>query len=53
MLLNDHHDWVQYAASRLMLGSETLWQAMCSEWTEAQKLERVRYIVDAIGDALA
>jgi hypothetical protein len=52
MLLNEHHDWVQYAASRLMLGSETLWQGMCSEWVEAQKPERVRYIIDAIGDAL-
>lgn len=52
MLLNDHHDWVTYAAGRLMLGSETLWQAMCSEWSGMQKPEDVRYIVDAIGDAL-
>ena len=52
MLLGDHHDWVQYAASRLMLGSETLWQAMCGEWAEHQNREAVQYIVDAIGDAL-
>jgi predicted ATPase len=52
MLLGDHHDWVQYAAVRLMLGSETLWQAMCSEWSEMQKLETVRHIVDAISDAI-
>jgi predicted ATPase len=52
MLLGDHHDWVQYAASRLMLGSETLWQAMCSEWAEHQKRESIQYVTDAIGDAL-
>jgi hypothetical protein len=53
MLLGDHHDWVQYAASRLMVGSETLWQAMCSEWAEHQSRESMQYVVDAIGDALA
>jgi hypothetical protein len=52
MLLGDHHDWVQYAASRLMLGGETLWQAMCSEWAERQKTDDMQYIADAIGDAL-
>jgi predicted ATPase len=32
MLQPDHHTWVSYAASRLTLGGETLWQAMCAEW---------------------
>lgn len=35
MTLNDHHDWVTFAANRLMCGGDTLWQAMCSEWQKA------------------
>jgi predicted ATPase len=34
MLLGNHHDWVNYAASRLMLGGEIVWQAMCAIWAE-------------------
>jgi predicted ATPase len=32
MTLEDHHDWVRAAATRLMCGGEVLWQAMCAEW---------------------
>jgi predicted ATPase len=32
MALGDHHDWVRYAATRLTLGGDTLWQAMCADW---------------------
>jgi predicted ATPase len=52
MLLGDHHDWVNFAANRLMLGSESLWQAMCSEWASEQRIEDVQYLIDAIGDAI-
>ncbi len=52
MLLGDHHDWVRYAANRLLLGGETLWQAMCAEWAANKPQEDVQYICDAIGDAI-
>lgn len=32
MSLTDHHDWLSVAASRLVLSSDHLWQAMCAEW---------------------
>ena len=32
MYLPDHHDWTKYAANKLVVGADTLWQAMCSEW---------------------
>jgi predicted ATPase len=32
MALSDHHEWLSSAASKVTLGSDTLWQAMCSEW---------------------
>jgi uncharacterized protein YgbK (DUF1537 family) len=28
----DHHDWIQAAANKLMIGSEGLWQSMSAEW---------------------
>jgi predicted ATPase len=34
MLLSDHHDWVTQAASHLVLGGNTLWQALCAEWAK-------------------
>jgi predicted ATPase len=32
MARQDHHDWVRAAAMALVLGGDTLWQAMCAEW---------------------
>jgi predicted ATPase len=32
MTLEDHHEWVRDAATRLVLGGDTLWQIMCAEW---------------------
>lgn len=32
MLLTDHHEWVRHAATQLVLGGDTLWQALCAEW---------------------
>jgi hypothetical protein len=31
-LVNDHHEWVKYAADRLAVPGNVLWQAMCAEW---------------------
>lgn len=32
MTLGNHHEWVKYAADKLTLGSDNLWQAMCAAW---------------------
>ena len=32
MTLSDHHEWVNYVANRLFLGSDHLWQPMCAAW---------------------
>jgi len=32
MTSGDHHEWVMTAAKELLLGGDTLWQMMCSEW---------------------
>jgi len=34
MNLGDHHDWIDYAAKQLAIGSNVLWHAMCGEWAE-------------------
>jgi len=34
MTLANHHDWVKYAADRLVVGGSVLWQAMCAEWAK-------------------
>jgi predicted ATPase len=47
MLAADEHEWVNLAASKLVLGGDILWQAMCAEWVkeclapdEAEKITR-------------
>lgn len=52
MTLSDHHEWVNFAANRMMCGGDVLWQAMCSEWADATQIEDVQYVIDAITDAL-
>ena len=34
MNLQNHHDWVSYAAKQLALSPNVLWHAMCGEWAE-------------------
>ena len=34
MALSDHHEWIQEAANRLMVGKDILWHMMCSEWVK-------------------
>lgn len=57
MSLPDHHEWIKYAANKLILGADNLWQVMCSEWAitclpheEGKKI--VEPIEDAINEAL-
>src|SRR5260370_30485991 len=58
MLLPDHHDWIKYAANKLVVGTDTLWQSMASEWaatclTDAEAAKIVQPIEDALNKALA
>ena len=48
MTLPDHHDWVQAAAVSLMIGSDALWQAMCSEWARLSTPDEIEDITSAI-----
>jgi hypothetical protein len=53
MSLTNHHDWVQQAANPLILGGDTLWQAMCAEWAntcapEQEALQIARVIRDRL-----
>jgi predicted ATPase len=53
MMLPEHHEWIRYAANKLVIGSEMLWQVMCSEWaTTCVEGEDVKHIVQPIEDAL-
>lgn len=53
MLLANHHDWVNYAASPLMLGGEIVWQAMCNIWSSScLDSEDAKKITQPIEDAL-
>lgn len=52
MVLNDHHEWVKFAANQLMCGGETLWQAMCAEWAKDLPANAAEPIVRAVEDAL-
>lgn len=53
MALSAHHDWVQTAASKLVLSGDTLWQAMCAEWAvNCLSPEDAKATVQAITDLL-
>ena len=32
MLISDHHEWIRFAADRLAVPGNVLWQGMCAEW---------------------
>lgn len=53
MLLPEHHDWVNSAATNLVLGGDVLWQALCAEWAEkCLEADEAKKIVQPIEDAL-
>jgi predicted ATPase len=53
MSLPEHHEWLRYAANKLVIGADTLWQVMCSEWaTTCVSKDQVAGIVQPIEDAL-
>ncbi len=49
MLVSDHHEWVRFAADRLSVPGNVLWQGMCAEWS-LRCLTEVE--VNKIGDAI-
>jgi predicted ATPase len=54
MTLTNHHEWVTTAGTQLVVGGDTLWQAMTAEWA-ATCLEAAegRAIAQLVTDALA
>lgn len=53
MTLNNHHEWTKLAANHLSCSQETLWRAMCSEWTkEALTSYEADKIINPIRDEL-
>ena len=53
MALSAHHDWVQTAASKLVLSGDSLWEAMCSEWaTTCLSPPEAKKVIEAITDLL-
>lgn len=54
MLGSNHHEWVDAAASKLVVGGDLLWQAMCGEWVSKYlPQEDAEKIVLAIEDAIS
>jgi hypothetical protein len=53
MTSGDHHEWVSAAADKVVLSSDTLWQAMCAEWaSNCLKPEDAKKITAPIEEAL-
>lgn len=54
LLLSDHHEWINPAASRLMLGGDILWQAMCAVWAEScLSPEDAKLVTEPVSDILS
>ena len=53
-LVNDHHEWVRYAADRLAVPGNVLWQGMCAEWAQrCLSDDDVNQLGDAVFEAIA
>jgi predicted ATPase len=48
MLVSDHHEWVRFAADRLAVPGNVLWQGMCAEWCLGAPETEINRIGDAI-----
>jgi len=52
MFVTDHHVWVEQAANALVVGGDTLWQALAAEWArQCLSAEQAKGVVQAIEDA--
>jgi hypothetical protein len=52
MLRGDHHEWVDAAATALILRGDILWQAMCAEWAKNLAPPKAIKITQPVEDAL-
>jgi predicted ATPase len=53
MTLDDPHDWVRDAATKLILSGDSLWRVLCAEWVEAcLSSEDEKRIIQAVEDTL-
>lgn len=52
MAVSDHHQWVNDAASKLVLRSDVLWTAMCAEWAKKLVPQEALKLTQPIDDAL-
>ena len=52
MVSSNHHEWVDDAATKLILAGDTLWQAMCAEWAKELPKSEARKVTQPIDDAL-
>jgi hypothetical protein len=53
MTLDDHHEWVRDAATRLVLSGDTLWQTLCAEWaTKCLPAQDAAVITQPVEDVL-
>lgn len=53
MTKSDHHDWVEDAANRLVVGKNELWRALCSVWVaRCAKEPELQTVVQLIEDRI-
>lgn len=53
MLIGDHHEWIRYAADRLAVPGNVLWQGMCAEWAiKCLSILQANRTGDAVLDAI-
>lgn len=53
MTIEDHHEWLRNAATKLILGTHTLWRVMASVWAErCVDPSESRLLIDQIENAL-
>lgn len=53
MTIADHHKWLNSAGDRLLVGSEIIWQALCSVWadkvaSDSEKIAISQPVMDAL-----
>ena len=54
MTSSNHKEWVHHAAERLFLGTDSLWEALCSCWAKhCLKEQEARETIKAIEDCLS
>lgn len=53
MLRSNHHEWLEEAATKLVLRTDILWQAMCAQWATHQLTQlEAKATVQTVEDSL-